>query len=205
MKRSATEESLEADNHTDGCVKGSLGYARDDNWKNMFKKILLIIASEGFRQEEYFETKKVLESVGFVVVTASDAMGKAVAKDGSLASVDLLVGDVNVADYDGIFFVGGPGALAHLDNEKSYQIANLSVNKPHGAICISPRILAHAGILKNKKVTGWDKDEELAGILDSVGAEYVKKSVVVDGNLITANGPEAAKEFGEAIVKLLKT
>lgn len=169
------------------------------------KKILLIIASEGFRQEEYFETKAILESAGFAVVTASDKMGKAVAKDGSLADVDLMLADVNVADYDGIFFIGGPGALAHLDNELSYKIANLSTEKTHGAICIAPRILAHAGILKNKKATGWDKDGELAVILTSAGAQYLKQAAVVDGNLITANGPEAAGEFGKAIVKMLKS
>ena len=39
--------------------------------------------------------------------------------------------------------------------------------------------------------------------LADAGAEYVKKSVVVDGNLITADGPEAAKEFGEQIAYLL--
>jgi putative intracellular protease/amidase len=36
------------------------------------------------------------------------------------------------------------------------------------------------------------------------GAIYLKSSVVVDGKIITACGPEAAKEFGEEILKLLK-
>ena len=30
-----------------------------------------------------------------------------------------------------------------------------------GAICYSPRILAKAGILKDKKATGWNDDHEL--------------------------------------------
>lgn len=169
------------------------------------KKVLLVIAFEGFQPDEYSQPKQLLEAAGVTVVTASDKMGEAISKWERLrVKVDLTLDDVKVDDYDGVFFIGGPGALAHLDNELSYKIANSILDKVHGAICISPRILAHAGVLKGKKATGWDLDGELSGILTSAGAEYVKKSVVVDGNLITADGPEAAVEFGKAIVKLLK-
>jgi putative intracellular protease/amidase len=33
---------------------------------------------------------------------------------------------------------------------------------------------------------------------------YVKNPVVVDGNVITADGPSSAALFGDAIAKLLK-
>ena len=194
----------------------------------MIKKVVFVIASEGFQPIEYGDAKKALEVAGHQVVTVSDKAGVAVAGDGSEVKVDLTVRDLVAnhltpapllgkerATYDALFFIGGPGALAHLDNEESYKLlrewekigkpdfAKATPGKPYGAICISPRILAKAGVLQNKKATGWDNDGELAGILSALGAEYVREPVVVDGNLITANGPSAAREWGETIAEML--
>ena len=41
-------------------------------------------------------------------------------------------------------------------------------------------------------------------ILTAQGAEYVDQDVVVDTRIVTANGPSAAKEFGQTIAKLIK-
>jgi protease I len=73
------------------------------------------------------------------------------------------------------------------------------------AICISPVILANAGVLKGKKATVWSSplDKNPIRILKNGGAIYKDALVVVDGKIVTANGPEAAKEFGEALVSLL--
>ncbi len=167
------------------------------------KKILLVVASEDFQPLEYQIPKNILTKAGVEVVTASDADGTAISATGDRAEVDVVLEDVKVADYDGIFFIGGPGALEHLDNEKSYKIIREAATggKPFGAICISPRILTAAGVLKNKKATGWDGDNELAGILEAAGAEYIRQPVVVDGALITANGPPAAEEFAKKILE----
>ncbi|MEK9183421.1 MAG: DJ-1/PfpI family protein [Patescibacteria group bacterium] len=170
------------------------------------QKVLLIIAHSGFKLVEYMTSKKILIDAGIKVVTASNLLGTAISSiTDDEAKVDLVLDDVNVADYDGIFFIGGPGALENLNNEKSYRIIRevASSGKVWGAICISPRILAAAGVLKNKKVTGWDRDNELAGILSAARAEYVREAMVVDGNLITGNGPEAAAEWGTAIARAL--
>ena len=66
------------------------------------------------------------------------------------------------------------------------------------------KILAHAGVLDGRRVTGWDDDHKLAGILKDAGAEYVHVDVVVDRNIITATGPTVAKEFGQAIIETLQ-
>ncbi len=171
------------------------------------KPILLVIAHEGFQPVEYDVPKRALLTSGFEVKTASDLLGTAIsAIDQEEAEVDLTLDSVAVSDYDGIFFIGGPGALEFLNNEKSYRVIQEAAKecKVWGAICISPRILAEAGVLKGRKATGWDDDGELVGILSGVGAEYIKEPVVVDGNLITASGPAAAEEFGREIVRVLK-
>lgn len=192
------------------------------------KAILLIIASEGYHPAEYGFTRQALENAGFTVEIASDKMGTASGRPSAdhvakckeaactkayedypqfaNAKVTKLVKDINPEDYAGVYLIGGPGALEFLDNPTTYLILqNLAIRaQPIGAICISPRILANAGLLERKMVTGWDGDNKLAEVLAQAKAVYVKKPVVVDGNLITGNGPEAAQQFGQAIVSFLR-
>lgn len=170
------------------------------------KKVLLVIASQGYQPVEYAVPKNLLEQAGFTVDTASDAVGIATAKDNTTTTSDILIRDAQLNDYDGLFFIGGPGALDHLDNDTSYDLISkfAKAKKPIGAICISTRIFAHAGVLKNKQATGWDGDNELAGIYKEYGAHYVPKDVVVDGKIVTATGPNAAREFAEYIITLLQ-
>ena len=172
----------------------------------MPEKIVFVIASEGFQPLEYNIPKQILQNAGFEVFTASDKKGTAKGQDGSEALVDLLIEDVPAGNYDGLFFIGGPGALEHLDNGKSHQLLQdwQKGGKLYGAICISPRILAKAGVLKNKKATGWDGDGELAGIFGQHGVEYVREDVVADDNVITANGPMSVEGFGDKIVSAIK-
>ena len=76
---------------------------------------------------------------------------------------------------------------------------------PYGAICISPRILANAGLLRGKRATGWNGDGELQEIFSSQNVTYEQSAVVTDGRVITADGPMSAGEFGQAIVDLMKS
>jgi len=170
------------------------------------KKAVMIIAFRDFRDVEYFVPKEILEKSGVEVKTASNKLGTAIGADGGDTSVDFIVSQVNVVDFDAIIFVGGPGCLDALDNEDSYRVAKeaVSQNKVLAAICISPVILAKAGVLEGKKATCWtDPLGSQVKILKEKGAIFEKKSVVVDGKIITANGPGAAEEFGKAIVEVL--
>ncbi len=168
--------------------------------------VVFVIAHQGYQPIEYSVPKKLLENAGFTVVTASNKSGTATAKDNSTTEVNLLVNDINIADYKGIFFIGGPGALEHLDNEASYRVIKkiAQIGKPFGAICVSTRILAKSGVLKDKRATGWDGDGELSDIYKKYNVNYVHEGVVVDGNIITATGPSVAHEFGERIIALLQ-
>ncbi|HZW61635.1 MAG TPA: DJ-1/PfpI family protein, partial [Candidatus Babeliales bacterium] len=158
--------------------------------------VLFVIASVDYQPIEYAVPKKLLEQAGYTVTTASDQRGTATAKDGSTTQVDLLVSEANVADYDGIVFIGGPGALDHLDNEASHKLLTAAVqaHKPIGAICVSTRILAHAGILKGKRATGWNGDNALANIYKDLDIQYSPNEVVVDEDIVTATGPSVARE-----------
>lgn len=172
------------------------------------KKAAIIIAYKDFRDEEYFVPKEILEAAGVKIKNVSTQMGQALGADGGQVKIDLLVKDLNPADFDAIIFIGGPGCLKYLDNEDSYRVAKETVSqrKLMAAICISPVILAKAGALEGKKATVWSSilDKSAIKTLEEKGAMYQDKDVVADGHILTANGPAAASKFGEAIIDLLK-
>ncbi len=172
------------------------------------KRAIFIIASKDFRDEEYFVTKDILSSKGFEVLTASDESGVAIGADGGEVDVDMKIEDVNMDDFEVLVFIGGPGCLDHLDNEKSHELTKKAFlkNAIVSAICISPVILAKSGILQGKKATVWTSpmDKKAVEILSKFGAIFKKEDVVVDGNIITANGPSAAVNFSESIDREFK-
>jgi len=172
----------------------------------MTHNVLFVVASVDYQPVEYAVPKKLLEQAGFKVTTASNQMGQALATDGTPAEVDLLVADAQITDYDGVFFVGGSGSLEHLDNQASYKLisAMVQARKPVGAICLATRILAQAGVLRGKRATGWNGDNALPALYKELEIQYDPKDVVVDDGIITATGPNAAREYGEQIIALLQ-
>jgi len=65
--------------------------------------------------------------------------------------------------------------------------------------------LAKAGVLSGKKATVWSSpmDKSAVRILEQGKAIYDKGPVTQDENIITANGPEASRKFGEVIANIL--
>jgi len=172
--------------------------------KNVIKDVALVIARNGFSAEEYFDTREVLRKGGIGVVTVSGEPGQAIAHDERVASVDLTIGEVNPADYAGIFLIGGPGAMEWLNIKTVYEMMRkgAAAGILWGAICISPRILYYAGLLEGRTITGWDGDKLLKKKCPD--SNVVGGGVAVDGSLITAEGPSSAKDFGNAILKKLQ-
>jgi len=171
------------------------------------KKIAMVIAFQDFRDEEYFIPKNIFLGEGMEVKTVSSKKGKAVGSYGGVTEVDLILDDLKVSDFDGIVFIGGSGAAKYIEDEKCHRIAQeaISQDKVLGAICIAPAILARSGLLKNKKATVWSSalDKSAVKILKEEGADYQPEPLVIEGKIITANGPQAARKFGETIVRVL--
>ena len=171
------------------------------------KKIALIIAFKGFMDEEYFIPLQNFNDAGFEVVTVSTSLGTALGFYGAEAEVDILIEDLNVKEFDAIVFIGGNGTVKHLDDPDFHNVAKDAVKneKLLGAICFAPAIIAKAGVLAGKKATIWSSntDRRTIKILKEGGVEYVDEDVVVDGNVITANGPQSAEKFAKEIVKIL--
>ena len=173
------------------------------------KRVAIIIAFNNFKDEEYLGTIEELKKKGIEVEPISNSYGIAKGVGGTEVEIKKTIKEIKVDDYDGIVFIGGPGALENLDNPDSYRIAKeaISKNKILGAICISPVILAKSKVLEGKKATVWSSilDKSPIKELEKNGGIYLDQPVVVDGNIITGNGPKAAHQFGETIaLELLK-
>lgn len=167
----------------------------------------LIIAFEGFQDKEYGDTREVLEKAGIKTGVFSSKKGEAQGKMGEMVKIEKTIEELRVDDYEAIVFIGGPGALEYLENRTAWRIAREAVekNKVLAAICIAPEILAKAGVLKGKKATVWSSslDQEEIKALEEAGALYSNENVVIDGKIVTANGPMSAKKFAQEIIKLL--
>jgi protease I len=172
------------------------------------RKVLFIIAFDGFQQVEYSVPRKLLIGAGYDVLTASNKAGIAIAKDGSSAKVNVTLKEVQVSDYDAIVFIGGPGTLENLNVGDSYTIAQEAYESkiPLGAICLATRVLVHSGVLRGKKATGWDGDGKFGELCVQEEVQYQKnEAVVIDQNIITAVGPSAAEMFGNGLLKLIES
>jgi len=171
------------------------------------KKAVLVIAYQGFQDKEYLETRNVLEKAGINITVSSSIKGEAQGKLGEKVFIDKTINEIDIEDYNALIFIGGPGALEYVEDSFVHQLIRKAVigKKVLGAICIAPEILAKAGVLNEKRATVWSSpiDQSPVKILENEGAEYINEPVVVDGKIITGNGPEAATEFGQKIVEAL--
>lgn len=166
------------------------------------KKAVLIIASRNFRDEELFETKRILDEAAVRTVVASTKTGVMRGMLGGKIGVTTLINDIVVDDYDAIIFVGGSGAREYFNNNIALKIAREATKKEKvlAAICIAPAVLANAGVLNGVKATCFSSERAR---LKRAGANYTGSAVEQDGLIITGSGPKAAVQFGRAIADAL--
>lgn len=166
------------------------------------RKVVMIIAPQNFRDEELLEPKEILTGKGATVTVAGASLEMAKGMLGAEVKPDILASEIKPEDWDAIILVGGTGASHYFNDSSVHSMLNEAVkkNKIVGAICIAPVTLANAGILSGKKATVYSSEVQT---LKDKGAECTGKDVERDGNVITASGPQAATEFGDAIAEAL--
>ncbi|MDR1195459.1 MAG: DJ-1/PfpI family protein [Endomicrobium sp.] len=164
------------------------------------KKVIFITAPEIFRDEEYVIPKRILEEASVKVVTASAKKGEITGRFGTKAVSEMTIDEIDPNDFDAIVYVGGAGSSVFFENATALKLANdfFSSGKPTAAICIAPTIFANTGILKGKTATSFPDAKEA---LIKGGANYTGNPLEIAGNIITANGPDAAEIFAKAILE----
>lgn len=165
-----------------------------------------LFLADGFEEIEALATVDILRRAGMDVTTVS-IKHEAVVTGAHGVSV---VADVTFkeADFSGSDWLILPGGMPGASNLHAFGALNdlLRVHAGKGriaAICAAPAVvLAQAGLLEGRRATCYPGFETA---LVAAGAIHVAdQRVVVDGNIVTSNGPSSAPAFALEIVRLTK-
>lgn len=163
-----------------------------------------IFLADGFEETEAIATTDILRRAGVNIITVSindsalvtGSHGITIAADAPFTDVR----DFNDADW--LILPGGmPGStnLAAFAPVCELLKTHAADGGNVAAICAAPSVvLAPLGVLKGKNATCYPGFEDAC---KKNGAKMKDAPVVVDGNIITANGPASALLFALAIVK----
>ena len=172
-------------------------------------KTIAFLLHNNFEQAEYEEVDNQLKEKGYntvLITTNKDKDVQAMQQDvdkGDMFTADIFAKDAEVADYDALVLPGGTiNADTIRGNKEAHTIINAvnEAGKPLAVICHAPWTLINTGIAKGKTLTAY---HTLQTDLENAGANFVDKSVQVDGNLITSRNPDDIKDFVAAIDKAL--
>jgi len=169
------------------------------------KRILMVIAPENFRDEEFQEPYTLFTNEGAQVIVASTDTTEAQGMLGMKVKPDKLLQDVNVLDFDAIVLIGGSGSPALWENEILHKHLKTAFEneKVIGAICLSPVTLVKAGLITGKTVACY-KTPDVERIFRENNVMFSDETVKVIGHIVTANGPPAAKAYAKKIAELLE-
>jgi protease I len=165
------------------------------------KKVLMVIPHTQFRDEEFFEPKKILEDEGAKVVVASTSVRTCRGMKGGVVQSDLAIADAKAEEYAGLVLCGGSSVPDVFWNDKKLQelaVAMASAGKVIAAICLSTVVLAKAKLLADREATVYFLPEALEE-LKAAGAKYVPETLLIHNNIILAEGPPDSQRFGQAI------
>ncbi|HMF02046.1 MAG TPA: DJ-1/PfpI family protein [Terriglobia bacterium] len=165
------------------------------------KKVLMVIPHTQFRDEEFFEPKKILEDEGAKVVVASTSVRTCRGMKGGTAQSDLAIADAKADEYAGLVLCGGSSVPDVFWNDKKLQelvVAMATAGKVIAAICLSTVVLAKAKLLADREATVYFLPEALEE-LKAAGAKYVPETLLIHNNIILAEGPPDSQRFGQAI------
>jgi len=161
----------------------------------------MVIPHTQFRDEEFFEPKKILEDEGAKVVVASTSVRTCRGMKGGTAQSDLAIADAKADEYAGLVLCGGSSVPDVFWNDKKLQelvVAMATAGKVIAAICLSTVVLAKAKLLADREATVYFLPEALEE-LKAAGAKYVPETLLIHNNIILAEGPPDSQRFGQAI------
>ena len=165
-----------------------------------------ILAADGVERVELEQPRQAIEDAGAAVELLSIHDGEIAARNNDLEgagtfTVDRLVGDASVDDYDALLLPGGtvnPDKLRMEESAVAFVRDFFNSGKPVASICHGPWTLLEAGVLPGRRVTSFPS---LRTDLRNAGAEVVDEEVVVDEGLVTSRSPDDLPAFCEKIVE----
>jgi len=176
--------------------------------KQLNKKRVAVMATDGFEQSEFKKPIKALKKEGILVDVISIEKGKIKGwkntKWGNKFKVDKTIDNALSADYDMLVL---PGGVMNTDTLRTNESAIKFVSdffeqgKPIAAICHAGSILIETGLLKGKRMTSY---KSIKTDLINAGVNWVDEEVVVDNKLITSRSPKDLPAFCKRMIEELK-
>jgi 4-methyl-5(b-hydroxyethyl)-thiazole monophosphate biosynthesis len=165
--------------------------------------LVLVPLAQGCEELEAVTIIDLLRRAEVVVITASLDEKPIVASRGTQLIADTTLGQVLDLDFNMVVLPGGlPGADYLNEDPRIHEILKRTVanDKYVAAICAAPKVLASAGLLRNKKATAYP------GVLEAMNNNSFKitgAAVEKDGNVLTSRGPGTAMDFALEIINCL--
>jgi putative intracellular protease/amidase len=169
---------------------------------NQSKKALFIIPHNNFRDKELTWVAERLDDAEVSYQIASTHPSEAKGRFGLLVIPDFTISYIESTDYDMIILVGEEAAELLADDLSLRALladANTRGVKV-AAIGYAVKILVTANLINGKRITS---NPLLEPDIKHAGAFYTGSTTERDGNIITAIGPHAVREFGKEIVASL--
>jgi 4-methyl-5(b-hydroxyethyl)-thiazole monophosphate biosynthesis len=164
---------------------------------------VLVPLAQGCEELEAITIIDLLRRAGIEVITAGLDAENITASRGVKLIPDTDLESALKDNYDMIVLPGGLPGADHLGSDERLKATLKTMandDKYIAAICAAPKVLANAGLLKDKTATsypGFLDDPELSGITLSDAA------VVKDGKVITSRGPGTAMDFALELIEVL--
>ena len=116
--------------------------------------------------------------------------------------VDADIAGASMEPYSGILFVGGEGATELAEDENALRLAReaAAAGKMIGAWGHAVAVLARAGILKGKRVTGAG---DVAEAVRRAGGRFTGRQLERDGVLVTAADEAVGIRFGKTLAQIV--
>jgi protease I len=168
-------------------------------------KRIAILAADGVERVELETPREAVQDAGGETELLSLKAGEIQARNNDLESagtftVDRVVADASVNDYDALLLPGGtvnPDKLRIEETAVSFVRDFVGSGKPVATICHGPWTLVEAGVAKGRTLTSYPS---LRTDLRNAGATVVDEEVVIDGNLISSRSPDDLPAFCNTIV-----
>ncbi len=164
---------------------------------------ILVPLAQGCEELEAVTITDLLTRAGFNVVTAGLDDQPVTASRGMVLVPNTSLDQIMQRDFDMIILPGGLPGADHLNNDpRIHQLLKKMEEdgKYIAAICAAPKVLAHAGLLKNRQATSYPGSIPAE---DMIGINYKEQAVVVDDNIITSRGPGTAMDFALTLIEVL--
>lgn len=160
----------------------------------------LVIVFDGIEEVEALTPVDILRRAEIEVTVATlDTQTSVTGRNQITFSADTSLSQLDTTRFDLVLLPGGPGVLQLFDNAplRKLLLQQNQTGKHIAALCAAPKILAHHGLLAEKKATS-----HASVRLDLPNP--TEQTVVTDGHITTSQGLGTAVEFSLSLVETLK-